>query len=135
MRERKQHQAGSGLVFFCYGNEENGHCACTNGYLTTANQQGGFSALLCFRRWLKHKRTGESPVYHYYGNIPFLQITNNKTGKETVVKSAQKENSRYAQYRRTKQDKENVIGKKNSTAGSIASIGAKTALDFRHDHG
>lgn len=49
--------------------------------------------------------------------------------KEAVSKSAQKENSRYAQYRRTKQDKENAIGKKNGTAGSLASIGAKTALD------
>ena len=25
-------------VVFCYGNEENGHHACMNGYLTTANQ-------------------------------------------------------------------------------------------------
>ena len=24
--------------FFCDGDEENGHCACTNGHLTTANQ-------------------------------------------------------------------------------------------------
>lgn len=47
----------SGL-FFCYGNEENGHCACTNGRLTTTNQPGGFSARLCLRRWLKHERTG-----------------------------------------------------------------------------
>ena len=23
---------------FCYGDEENGHCACTSGHLTTANQ-------------------------------------------------------------------------------------------------
>ncbi len=55
---------------------------------------------------------------------------NGKTAaKEAVSKSTQKENSRYAQYRRTKQDKENAIGKKNGTAGSLASIGAKTALD------
>lgn len=49
--------------------------------------------------------------------------------KEAVSKSTQKENSRYAQYRRTKQDKENAIGKKNGTAGSLASVGAKTSLD------
>ena len=24
--------------FFCYGDEENAHCACTNEHLTTANQ-------------------------------------------------------------------------------------------------
>lgn len=26
------------LLFFCYGDEENGHRACTSGHLTTANQ-------------------------------------------------------------------------------------------------
>ena len=26
------------LFFFCYGDEENGHRACTNEHLTTANQ-------------------------------------------------------------------------------------------------
>ena len=28
----------SQVSFFCYGDEENGHRACTNGHLTTANQ-------------------------------------------------------------------------------------------------
>lgn len=49
--------------------------------------------------------------------------------KEAAQKSVQKENSIYAQYRKTKQDKENAIGKKNDTVSSLASIGAKTALD------
>ncbi|MBO5033763.1 MAG: C40 family peptidase [Lachnospiraceae bacterium] len=51
------------------------------------------------------------------------------SAKEAVSKSIQKESSMYAQYRRTKQDKENAIGKKSDTAGSLASIGAKSALD------
>ena len=25
-------------ALFCYSDEENGHCACTSGHLTTANQ-------------------------------------------------------------------------------------------------
>ena len=49
--------------------------------------------------------------------------------KEAAQKSIQKENSIYAQYRKTKQDKENALGKKNDTVNSLASIGAKTALD------
>lgn len=49
--------------------------------------------------------------------------------KEAAGKSVQKESSMYAQYRRTKQDKENTIGKKNDTVGFLVSIGAKTALD------
>lgn len=49
--------------------------------------------------------------------------------KEAVSKSVQKENSMYAQYRRTKRDRENAIGKKRDTVSSLASIGAKTALD------
>lgn len=49
--------------------------------------------------------------------------------KEAAGKSVQKENRMYAQYQKTKQDKENTIGKKNDTVGSLASIGAKTALD------
>ncbi len=49
--------------------------------------------------------------------------------KENISKSVQKENSMYAQYRKTKQDKENAIGKKNDTVSSLASVGAKTALD------
>lgn len=49
--------------------------------------------------------------------------------KEAAGKSVQKENRMYAQYQKTKQDKENTIGKKNDTVGSLASISAKAALD------
>lgn len=49
--------------------------------------------------------------------------------KEAVNKSAQKENSMYTQYCQTKQDREKAIGKKSDTVDSLASIGAKTALD------
>ena len=29
-----------GSALFCYGDEENAQCACTNEHLTTANQSG-----------------------------------------------------------------------------------------------
>ncbi len=51
------------------------------------------------------------------------------SAKEAVNKSVQKENSMYTQYRQTKQDREKAIGKKSDTVDSLASIGAKTALD------
>ena len=41
----------------------------------------------------------------------------------------QKDNGIYAQMQRKKQDREKAIGKKNSTAGTVASVGAMTALD------
>ena len=42
----------------------------------------------------------------------------------------QKENSKYAQFEKSKQDREKAIGKKNgSTVSTLASLGAKTSLD------
>ncbi len=52
-----------------------------------------------------------------------------QTAKENVRKTVQKENRVYAQYQRSKQDKEKAIGKKNSTVGSAASVGTMAALD------
>ena len=49
--------------------------------------------------------------------------------KEEVRKSVQKENGVYAQYHKSKQDREKTIGKKNGTDCSVASVGAKTTLD------
>lgn len=55
--------------------------------------------------------------------------TSNASTKEEIRKSVQKESGVYAQFKRSKQDKEKTIGKKNSTVGSTASVGAMTALD------
>jgi cell wall-associated NlpC family hydrolase len=51
------------------------------------------------------------------------------SAKEAVRNSMQKEKGVYAQVQRAKQDREKVIGKKNSTAKAVASAGAMTALD------
>lgn len=55
--------------------------------------------------------------------------------RETVSASVQKESGRYAgqrkagAYQKAKLDREKAIGKKNSTAGTIASIGARDSLN------
>lgn len=55
--------------------------------------------------------------------------------RETVRASVQKESGRYAgqrkagAYQKVKLDREKAIGKKNSTAGTIASIGARDSLN------
>lgn len=55
--------------------------------------------------------------------------------RETVRASVQKESGRYAgqrkagAYQKAKLDREKAIGKKNSTAGTIASIGARDSLN------
>lgn len=49
--------------------------------------------------------------------------------REAVGKSVQKKNNLYAQYRKTKHDKESTIGKKNDMVSSLASVGAKISLD------
>lgn len=51
------------------------------------------------------------------------------SSKEEVRKSMQKESGMYAQVQRAKQDSKKAVGKKNSTAGTVASVGAMTALD------
>ena len=38
MHKTRRWEPVAGLIF-CYGNEENGHCACTSRHLTTANQR------------------------------------------------------------------------------------------------
>ena len=53
-----------------------------------------------------------------------------KSVKEDIKKSMQKENSKYAQFEKSKQDREKAIGRKNgSTVSTLASAGAKTSLD------
>lgn len=53
-----------------------------------------------------------------------------KSVKEDIKKSMQKENSKYAQFEKSKQDREKAIGRKNgSTVSTLASVGAKTSLD------
>ncbi len=52
-----------------------------------------------------------------------------QTAKENVRKTVQKENRVYAQYQRSKQDKEKAIGKTNSTVSSVASVGTMAVLD------
>lgn len=56
-------------------------------------------------------------------------IKANSSAKEEIRKSVQKENGMYARMQKTKQDREKAIGKKNSTAKAVASVGAMTALD------
>lgn len=56
-------------------------------------------------------------------------VIKKSSAKETVKKSMQKEKGVYAQVQRAKQDRENAIGKKNSTVKTVASAGAMTALD------
>lgn len=51
------------------------------------------------------------------------------SAKEAVKNSIQKEKGMYAQVQRAKQDREKAIDKKNSTAKTVASAGAMTALD------
>ncbi len=53
-----------------------------------------------------------------------------KSVKEDIKKSMQKENSKYAQFEKSKQDREKAIGKKKgSTVSTLASVGARTSLD------
>lgn len=49
--------------------------------------------------------------------------------KEEIRKTVQKESSVYAQVQKSKQGREKAIGKKNSTVGSVVSVGVMTALD------
>lgn len=51
------------------------------------------------------------------------------TAKQAVNQSMQKESGRYAQFRKSKQDREKAVGKKSDTVSSLVSVGAKTALD------
>lgn len=61
------------------------------------------------------------------GKKPTMKGKSNS--KESVRQAVQKDNGIYAQMQRKKQDREKAIGKKNSTAGTVASVGAMTALD------
>lgn len=51
------------------------------------------------------------------------------SAKEEVRKSVQKEAGVYAQYQKSKADREKAIGKKNGTVKTAASVGAMSALD------
>lgn len=61
------------------------------------------------------------------GKKPTMKGKSN--AKESVRQAVQKENGIHAQMQRTKQDSKKAAGKKNSTAGTVASVGAMTALD------
>ncbi len=49
--------------------------------------------------------------------------------KEEIRNSMQKENGVYARMQKSKQDSKKAVGKKNSTASTVASVGAMTVLD------
>lgn len=53
----------------------------------------------------------------------------NQAVKEEVRKVLQKKNGVYAQYQKSKKDREKTIGKKNNTVRSVAPVGTMTALD------
>lgn len=58
-----------------------------------------------------------------------IAIKGKPDAKEEIRNSMQKENGVYARMQKSKQDSKKAIGKKNSTAGTVASVGAMTALD------
>lgn len=71
----------------------------------------------------KHASDKIGQSERYYGG-------KSQSAKEDIKKSMQKESSKYAQFEKSKQDREKAIGKKNgSTVSTLASVGAKTSLD------
>lgn len=71
----------------------------------------------------KHASDKIGQSERYYGG-------KSQSAKEDIRKSMQKENNKYAQFEKSKQDREKAIGKKNgSTVSTLASVGAKTSLD------
>ena len=70
-----------------------------------------------------HKESGKEPDKNT------LSAKGNPSAKKEAGRPTQKEKGVYAQFKKSKQDREKVIGKKNSTAKVVASAGAMTALD------
>ena len=78
----------------------------------------------------KGKADAEKRLSDKRGQSAQSSSVKSKSVKEDIKKSMQKENSKYAQFEKSKQDREKVIGRKNgSTVSTLASAGAKTSLD------
>ena len=78
----------------------------------------------------KGKADAEKRLSDKRGQSAQSSSVKSKSVKEDIKKSKQKENSKYAQLEKTKQDREKAIGRKNgSTVSTLASAGAKTSLD------
>lgn len=78
----------------------------------------------------KGKADAEKRLSDKRGQSAQSSSVKSKSVKEDIKKSMQKENSKYAQFEKSKQDREKAIGKKKgSTVSTLASVGAKTSLD------
>ena len=78
----------------------------------------------------KGKADAEKRLSDKRGQSTQSSSVKSKSVKEDIKKSMQKENSKYAQFEKSKQDREKAIGRKNgSTVSTLASAGAKTSLD------
>lgn len=78
----------------------------------------------------KGKADAEKRLTDKRGHSAQSSSVKGKSVKEDIKKSMQKENSKYAQFEKSKQDREKAIGKKNgSTVSMLASVGVKTSLD------
>lgn len=78
----------------------------------------------------KGKADAEKRLSDKRGQSAQSSSVKSKSVKEDIKKFMQKENSKYAQFEKSKQDREKAIGKKNgSTVSTLASVGAKTSLD------
>ena len=78
----------------------------------------------------KGKADAEKRLSDKRGQSAQSSSVKSKSVKEDIKKSMQKENSKYAQFEKSKQDREKAIGRKNgSTVSTLASVGAKTSLD------
>lgn len=76
------------------------------------------------------KADAEKRLSDKRGQLAQSSSVKSKSVKEDIKKSMQKENSKYAQFEKSKQDREKAIGKKKgSTVSTLASVGAKTSLD------
>ena len=60
--------------FFCYGDEENGHRACTKGYLTTANQSEIRKAYLVSANCFDFTKSVEENASMLYNKSIELQL-------------------------------------------------------------
>lgn len=78
----------------------------------------------------KGKADAETRLSDKRGQSAQSSSVKSKSVKEDIKKFMQKENSKYAQFEKSKQDREKTIGKKNgSTVSTLASVGAKNSLD------
>ena len=78
----------------------------------------------------KGKADAEKRLSDKRGQSAQSSSVKSKSVKEDIKKFMQKENSKYAQFEKSKQDREKTIGKKNgSTVSTLASVGAKNSLD------